>query len=302
VPNVAPESWAERAAERSPTVHRSKARSVVQVRTILDAAHRLIRERSDSFTTQELAKEAGVALQTFYRYFATKDELLLAVIGDMVATGAADQALAASGLPSPIDRLRSYIMSALNSLDGEDDSAAAARFIVSAHWRLQRLFPNEVADAMRPFADLLLTEINAAVEAGLLRPANPERAAWFINELVRSVYHHYAHAPEKPPTIREDLWQFCLSALGGVNPALVREDLVGGGDGQGPVEPAVELTEVGSRGDLVTLGRRRLEVPGGEDLEYALGLGLDGALLAALLAADVDEALDEVALPLGRGH
>jgi TetR/AcrR family transcriptional regulator len=215
VPDNAPVSWAERAAERSPTVHRSKARSVVQVRTILDAAHRLIEERGDAFTTQELAKEAGVALQTFYRYFATKDELLLAVIGDVVASGTADHARVASSLPDPIARLRYYITSALDSLDGQDDAAAAARFVTSAHWRLQRLFPNEVADAMRPFADLLLIEINAAVDAGLLHPANPERAAWFINELVRSVYHHYAHASEKPPTTRDDLWQFCLSALGG---------------------------------------------------------------------------------------
>ena len=26
----------------------------------------------------------------------------------------------------------------------------------------------------------------------------------------------YANASEKPPTVRDDLWQFCLSALGGV--------------------------------------------------------------------------------------
>jgi TetR/AcrR family transcriptional regulator len=214
--NTAPVSWAERAADRSPAVHRSKTRSMQQVRIILDAAHRLIRERGDAFTTQELAKEAHVALQTFYRYFATKDELLLAVLGDVVAAGTADHAKAARDLPDPVARLRYHIMSALDSLDDEGDDAAAARFVTSAHWRLQRLFPNEVADAMRPFADVLLTEINAGIDAGLLRPANPERAAWFINELVRSVYHHYANASEKPPTVRDDLWQFCLSALGGV--------------------------------------------------------------------------------------
>jgi TetR/AcrR family transcriptional regulator len=213
--NNAPVSWAERAADRSPSVHRSKTRSVRQVRIILDAAHRLIRERGDAFTTPELAKEAHVALQTFYRYFATKDELLLAVLGDAVAESTADHAEAARDLPDPVARLRYHITSALDSLDGEDDDAAAARFIVSAHWRLQRLFPNEVADAMRPFADVLLHEINAGIEAGLLHPASPEQAAWFINELVRSVFHHYAYASEKPPTIREDLWQFCHTALGG---------------------------------------------------------------------------------------
>ncbi|WP_138985403.1 helix-turn-helix domain-containing protein, partial [Mycobacterium avium] len=59
-------------------MQRSRERIANQVRLMLDAALRLIREKGDSFTTQELVKEAGVALQTFYRYFATKDELLLA--------------------------------------------------------------------------------------------------------------------------------------------------------------------------------------------------------------------------------
>jgi AcrR family transcriptional regulator len=212
--NEAHVSWAERAADRSPRVHRSKARSVEQVLTILDAARRLVRERGDSFTTQELAREAGVALQTFYRYFATKDELLLAVLGDLVARGAAGYAEAARDLHGPVARLRFYICSTLEFLDGDDDDAAGARFVVSAHWRLQRVFPDELADAMKPFEDLLLAEINAGVEQGILHPASPAQAANFINVLVRSVFHHYAYASGRPATLREDLWQFCLTALG----------------------------------------------------------------------------------------
>ena len=52
--------------------------------------------KGDAFTTQELVKEAGVALQTFYRYFASKDELLLAVIADAMA-----DACDALGRPPP---------------------------------------------------------------------------------------------------------------------------------------------------------------------------------------------------------
>lgn len=185
-----------------------------QASQILDAARRLIRVKGDAFTTQELAKEAGVALQTFYRYFATKDELLLTLFGDLVAEGCADTAERATDLPDPIARLRFYITSTLDSIDAGGDEAAAARFLVSAHWQLQRTFPNDIAAAMRPFADLLLTEIQAGVAAGLLNPADPERAAWLINELVRAVYHHYAYATVRSPTMREDLWQFCLRALG----------------------------------------------------------------------------------------
>ncbi len=68
--------------------------------------------------------------------------------------------------------------------------------------------------AEKPFVDLLLTEIKAGVKAGLLAPADPEWAAWFIAELVRSVYHYHAYAPlEADATDR--LWEFCLTALGG---------------------------------------------------------------------------------------
>ncbi len=75
-------------------------------RSIVDAARRLIAERGERFTTQELVKEAGVALQTFYRLFAGKDQLLLAVFEDMIAEYCTQVEGAARDLPDPVDRLR----------------------------------------------------------------------------------------------------------------------------------------------------------------------------------------------------
>jgi AcrR family transcriptional regulator len=204
----------ERAAERSAAVQRSRTRIANQVRLMLDAALRLIREKGDSFTTQELVKEAGVALQTFYRYFASKDELLLAVIADAMADACTRWEAAGRELPDPVARLRFYITSVIGVLDSEGGNGGTARFIVSTHWRLHRIFPEELAEAEKPFVDLLLGEVNAGVDAGLLAPANPEWAAWFVAELVRSVYHYYAYAPQQPD-VQEHLWQFCLSGLGG---------------------------------------------------------------------------------------
>jgi TetR/AcrR family transcriptional regulator len=214
--NITSVSWAEeRAAERSAAVQRSRARIASQVRLMLDAALRLIREKGDSFTTQELVKEAGVALQTFYRYFASKDELLLAMIGDAMADACTRWAAAASELPDPVTRLRFYVTAVIEVLDSEGGDGGTARFTVATHWRLHRIFPAELAAAEQPFVDLLLGEINAASEAGLLAPAKPEWAAWFIAELVRSVFHYYAYAP-KEADVQERLWEFCLAALGGM--------------------------------------------------------------------------------------
>ncbi|KLO40104.1 TetR family transcriptional regulator [Mycobacterium nebraskense] len=195
-------------------MQRSRERIANQVRLMLDAALRLIREKGDSFTTQELVKEAGVALQTFYRYFATKDELLLAVIADAMTDACARWTDAARDMPDPVSRLRFYITAVIEILDSEGGDGGTAKFVVSTHWRLHRIFPDELAEAEKPFVDLLLGEINAGIEAGLLAPADPEWAAWFIAELVRSVYHYYAYAPREAG-VQEQLWQFCLTALGG---------------------------------------------------------------------------------------
>ncbi len=81
---------------------------------MLDAARRLIREKDD-FTTQDLVVEAGVSLQTFYRYFASKDELLLALIADAMTEACDRWTEAAAEIPEPMDRLRFYITAPLES-------------------------------------------------------------------------------------------------------------------------------------------------------------------------------------------
>ena len=52
---------------------------------ILAAGHRLVGAKGADFTIVELCREADVALQTFYRYFGSKDQLLVALIGDQIS-------------------------------------------------------------------------------------------------------------------------------------------------------------------------------------------------------------------------
>jgi len=208
-------SWAERAADRSPLVHRSRARSIAQAKSMVDAARRLIEEKGEGFTTQELVKEAGIALQTFYRHFEGKDQLLLAVLEDTIAEGAAQFEAAARHLPDPLDRLRSYVTAVLAPIQNGD--SLGPRFITAEHWRLHQLFPQEMAYVTRPVTDLLLRDIREAQARGLLHPADPERGAWLMTRLLMATFHHYAFATgdEGAKTITEDVWAFCLNALGG---------------------------------------------------------------------------------------
>jgi AcrR family transcriptional regulator len=207
-------SWAERAAERSPAVQRSRARQIEQAQAIVKAARRLIAERGGPFTTQELVKEAGVALQTFYRLFAGKDQLLLAVFEDMIAESCERYEATARALPDPVARLRFYVTAAQQSAIA-DTGDIDPRFVTAEHWRLYQLFPAEMARATQPFTDLVARELEAAVADGSLASADPPADAWFVTKLVMAVFHHYAFAESDRGTaaVGDDLWDFCLRAL-----------------------------------------------------------------------------------------
>ena len=211
------ELWVERAVERSAAVQRSRSRIANQVRLMLDTARRLIIEKGGDFTTQELVAEAGVALQTFYRYFASKDELLLAVIGDGMTEACDHWAAAVADIPDPLERVRFYITAPLERLGDDSGDGAGVGFIVSTHWHLHRIFPTELAEAEKPFVELLRAEVRGATDSGALQSQNPEWEAWFIVELLRSVYHYYAYAAQIDDdmnAVKENLWQFCRTALG----------------------------------------------------------------------------------------
>jgi AcrR family transcriptional regulator len=181
---------------------------------LLAAARRLALERGENFTTQDLIKEGDVALQTLYRHFGSKDQVLIAVLGDLI-TGHCDALAAkAADLDGPVERLRYYVVETLTLLVA-DPGSTAARFMTSQHWRLHQLFPDELAAATKPFADLVQQELEDGLASGVLAPRSPERDAWMINRLVMSVFHHYAFATDVggAGTIADDTWQFCLAAV-----------------------------------------------------------------------------------------
>jgi AcrR family transcriptional regulator len=210
-------SWADRVADRSPVVQRSKERSVEQARTLVTAARRLLETKGPSFTTQELIKEAGMALQTFYRCFSSKDQLLLAVIEDLIDENCGLYRERAAHLEDAIARLEFYVTATVRGLAVPRNGPS---FITSEHFRLQMLYPSEVSNATQAFTDLILEEILGAVAAGQLQTKDPEYSAWLITQLTMAVFHHYDCAGLDEPTeqISQKLWEFCLAALDGPSP------------------------------------------------------------------------------------
>jgi AcrR family transcriptional regulator len=198
---------------KEPVTRRNGTRGPANAEALLAAARKLVLERGENFTTQDLIKEADVALQTFYRHFGGKDQLLIAVMAEMITAHCEVLDARGAELDGPVARLRLYVTETLSLLRS---GASGGRFITSQHWRLQQLFPEELAAANRPFADLVQRELEAARAAGLLFPRAPERDAWIINQLVMAVFHYYAFAQDAAAdTVAEDVWQFCLAAVGG---------------------------------------------------------------------------------------
>ncbi len=209
-------SWAARAADRSPSAQRSRMRRVERADQILQAARRLIAKQGIDFTTQELVREAGIAIQTFYKHFGSKDHVLLAVIGDLVSEACRHLAARAQPISDPLDRLRFYVAAVLGTV-GRSAEGVPSGFVTAQHWRLERLYPVELAEATRPFVDLLVPEIAAAGRAGLISTPHPDYDAWLISQLLTTLFHHYENAPSdlSEDVVRERVWSFCLRALGG---------------------------------------------------------------------------------------
>jgi TetR/AcrR family transcriptional regulator len=213
-PHTDERAWTERAAERSPAVQRSRRRTIAQAKQIVEAAEHLLETQGGQFTTQQLVKEAGVALQTFYRYFSGKDELLLAVLEDLVAEGVREMARQAEGIADPIARLCFFVTRPIGLLENQPN---ANKVVTAEHWRLYQLFPVEVARTTKHFSDLLEPDIEAASLTGALNSVDPARDAATITKLVMAMVHHHAFMGlgDDVRVVNDHLWRFCLGALGG---------------------------------------------------------------------------------------
>ena len=194
-------SWVERAVDRSPMVQRSRTRGMEQAQVIVQSARRLIAVKGSAFTTQELVKDAGVALQTFYRYFASKDQLLLAVFEDLISEFCVALREQVAGVNDPVERLRLCVTVAGASADrcrGEcrrpaihHERTLAAAADVSRGDR-GRHCPLPRPDCRRD---------RGGGARGSLQTPDPRGDAWHITQLVMAVFHHYAfRSPESPRT------------------------------------------------------------------------------------------------------
>jgi AcrR family transcriptional regulator len=187
---------------------------------LIDAARARMWERGvPAFTVAQVVGDAGTSLKSFYRCFAGKDELLVALFDDDARRGAAALADLVDRETDTEGRLRAAVVGLFRFIapDGHLPYAAA---LAREHLRLAESRPDELRRVLDPFVAVFAGELRAASAAGAIRTVDPERDARILFHLVLSHLHalicHWID--DAPSEVAEDLWAFCAAALRPVVP------------------------------------------------------------------------------------
>ncbi len=154
-----------------------QARAARRSRQLLDAAARLMeREGSGAVSMQALASEAGVSVGLIYRYFGSKDDVLLAVILDVLDAFAVQVPAAIDRAEAdPVRRLAAAFEAYCRVIDAHRHAAVltyreSKSLDEAGRERIKRL-ELETSEPLR-------RTIREGVDAGILRAEDPELVAY----------------------------------------------------------------------------------------------------------------------------
>jgi AcrR family transcriptional regulator len=165
------------------------------------------------FTVKQVAKRAEVALQTLYRYFGSKDELLLAMLEESMHEAAA--LLDAPSEP-PVERLYHIVTRPILMTHNEYEQRIL-RWRGRERQRLLETFPDAVEAVYEPYRVLVAEALVAVCEAGHARTEDPDLDASLILHFVQTMAHavHGGGLSELPEVVAERVWGMCWAGIGG---------------------------------------------------------------------------------------
>ena len=203
------EHLADRAVER--TVAGRRAEYGTEMRRIVDATFALI-ERSGSLdpSMREILAEIGLSTQAFYRYFSSKDELMLALLDDgrrrLVDTLERRMARATE----PAGQVRAWIEGVLAQA-ANATAAARTRPWVLSEQRLAELFPQEQQASVELLVGLLHEPIARLQGAKRKKAGQAADLAGMVYQLTFAALRTHLVAGTRPDAREsEALVGFCL--------------------------------------------------------------------------------------------
>jgi AcrR family transcriptional regulator len=208
------EKLAGRAVERRIAGRRSEYEA--EVRRIVDATFALI-QRTGSLdpSMRDILAEAEISTQAFYRYFTSKDELMLVLLDEGRRRLIDTLKRRMEKTSSPADRISAWIEGVL--AQGSNSAAAArTRPWVLSEQRLTELFPEEQQVSVDALVGLLHDPVDELIFAGTSRRS--EDVALSSTLIYRTTFAtlrtHLLTESVVPRTETSALVTFCLQGVG----------------------------------------------------------------------------------------
>ena len=157
--------------------------------TIAQVAKAVFAERGyQQATLEEIAQRAGMSKATIYLYYKNKDNLFLQVVEKLVETAIAETTQAAEAPGAPLDKLarlvcgkmafyeheREFFRIYLNEKHGLEVAPKDPHKRLLRHMYLQGV-------------DMLARVLQEGIDAGVLRPMETRRLAFFLQEMMSTV-------------------------------------------------------------------------------------------------------------------
>ncbi len=210
------EHLAHRAVER--TVAGRRASYEREMARIVEATFAII-ERTGTLdpSMREILAETGLSTQTFYRYFTSKDELMLVLLDEGRRRLVASLQRRMLRSTAPAEQLRAWVQGVLAQASNTG-AAARTRPWVTSEQRLSELFPEEQQTSVDVLIGLLDEPIGrlrggsgSTRRNGAEGDDGARRAATLVYRLVFATLRSHLAAGTKPSAGEtEDLVGFCL--------------------------------------------------------------------------------------------
>jgi AcrR family transcriptional regulator len=171
------------------------------------------------FTVQELIERSKTSLRSFYQHFSGKEELLLALFEEIIATSAAQWRNEVSDLPDTLAGLR-YVVEMVHAQAGlpARGTGGINRALSVYHLQLAESRPAEYSRVLAPLRELILELVERGIADGEFRnDIDADTLAMIMMQTIVGAAHMHAlgSEPSGVPLGTEELWQFCLGGLVG---------------------------------------------------------------------------------------
>ena len=171
------------------------------------------------FSLPKLGRALGADPTAVYRHFASKDDLLLAVLEEAMERYAASIAAVVQPFEEPLDRLAAALFGAVRLPHRNKPGVNVG--LSRLHLKLAEVDPAKVGTAREPVSSLMRSLVEDAARAGAVDSIDPEASAYMLMALTATHALNQTLGNEfglRLPTAEEHV-AFCLHGLNATLPS-----------------------------------------------------------------------------------